>query len=99
MPILSDEKLEEMPEPPAIDVIPRHVARYLDLMGLAGKSPVKVIGEDAMLPDKPGFEMDFITRGSLHDEVLTFKDSIVLMPVRGHWLPKMGKSYSYIKSW
>ena len=35
MPILSDEKLEKMPEPPAIDVIPRHVARYLDLMGLA----------------------------------------------------------------
>jgi mannose-6-phosphate isomerase-like protein (cupin superfamily) len=88
MPILSDEKLEEMPEPPAIDVIPRHVARYLDLMGLAGKSPVKVIGEDAILPDKPGFEMDFITRGSLHNEVLTFKDSIVLMPMRGHWLLK-----------
>ena len=32
MPILSDEKLEEMPEPPAIDVIPRHVARYLSLI-------------------------------------------------------------------
>ena len=72
MPILSDEKLAKMPEPPAIDVIPRHVARYLDLMGLAGKSPIKVIGEDAMLPDKPGFEMDFITRGSLHDEVFNF---------------------------
>ena len=41
MPILSDEKLAKMPEPPAIDVIPRHVARYLDLMGLAGKSPSK----------------------------------------------------------
>ena len=88
MPILSNEKLEKMPEPPAIDVIPRHVGRYLDLMGLAGKSPVKVIGEDAILPDKPGFEIDFITRGSLHNEVLTCKDSMVLMPMRGHWLLK-----------
>ena len=26
--------------------------------------PVKVIGENGMLRDKPGFEVDFITRGS-----------------------------------
>ncbi len=85
MPVLSGEKLKKMPEPLAINVIPRHVARYLDLMGLAGKSPIKVIGEDAVLPDKPGFEVDFVTRGSFHNEVLTFKHSIVLMPMRGHW--------------
>jgi hypothetical protein len=33
MPVLSGEKLKKMPEPLAINVIPRHVARYLDLMG------------------------------------------------------------------
>ena len=32
MQVLSDDALAQMPEPAAIDVIPRHVARYLDLM-------------------------------------------------------------------
>ena len=65
MPVLSDAELAKIPEPAALDVIPRHVARYLDLMGLAGKSPAKVIGCDAILPDKPGFDVEFITRGCL----------------------------------
>ena len=85
MPVLTDEVLKKIPEPLAINVIPRHVARYLDLMGLAGKLPIKVIGESAVLPDKPGFDIDFITRGSLSGEALTFDHSVVLMPMRGHW--------------
>lgn len=85
MPVLSDAELAHFPETPAIDVIPRHVARYRDLMGLAGKSPARVIGEHAILPDKPGFDMDFITRGSLIDERLIFGNFAVLMPMRGHW--------------
>ena len=68
-----------------MDVIPRHVARYLDLMGLAGKSPAKVIGSDAILPDKPGFDIEFITRGSLEDQSISIGHSVVLMPMRGHW--------------
>lgn len=85
MPVLGDAELSKMPEPAAIDVIPRHVARYLDLMGLAGKSPAKVIGTDAILPDKPGFEVEFLTRGSLQDNPISFTQSVVLMPMRGHW--------------
>lgn len=85
MPVLNDAELANFPETPAIDVIPRHVARYLDLMGLARKSPAKVIGENAILPDKPGFYIDFITRGSLNSETLSFDHSAVLMPMRGHW--------------
>ena len=67
MPVLDEAALKNMPEPVALDIIPRHVARYLDLMGLAGKSPAKVVGKDAILPDKPGFDIEFITRGSLGD--------------------------------
>ena len=85
MPILSDAELAEIPEPAALDVIPRHVARYLDLMGLAGKSPAKVIGCDAILPDKPGFDVEFITRGSLTNASISIDHSVVLMPMRGHW--------------
>ena len=85
MPVLSDAELAKIPEPAALDVIPRHVARYLDLMGLAGKSPAKVIGCDAILPDKPGFDVEFITRGSLTNASISIDHSVVLMPMRGHW--------------
>jgi quercetin dioxygenase-like cupin family protein len=85
MPVLSEAALAQIPEPSALEVIPRHVARYLDLMGLAGKSPAKVIGVDAILPDKPGFEIEFIGRGSLNDEPISIEHSVVLMPMRGHW--------------
>jgi quercetin dioxygenase-like cupin family protein len=85
MPVLDDDILKRIPEPDAVSVIPRYVARYLDLMGLAGKSPAKVVGELGILPDKPGFDIDFITRGSLSAETLSFDHSVVLMPVRGHW--------------
>ena len=85
MPVLSDAELAKIPEPAAMDVIPRHVARYLDLMGLAGKSPAKVIGCDAILPDKPGFDVEFITRGSLTNASIAIDHSVVLMPMRGHW--------------
>ena len=85
MPVLSDAELAKIPEPAALDVIPRHVARYLDLMGLAGKSPAKVIGCDAILPDKPGFDVEFITRGSLTNASIAVDHSVVLMPMRGHW--------------
>lgn len=85
MPVLSDAALATMPEPTAIEVIPRHVARYLDLMGLAGKRPAKVIGEDALLPDKPGFDVGFITRGSAINAAQPVDQFTVLMPMRGHW--------------
>jgi hypothetical protein len=85
MPVLNDDALKTMPEPTAIEVIPRHVARYLDLMGLAGKFPAKVVGANAILPDKPGFDIEFLTRGSLGDETIAFDQNVVLMPLRGHW--------------
>ena len=86
MPVMSEAQLKTMPEPAAIDVVPRHVARYLDLMALAGKSPAKVIGPDGTLPDKPGFDVDFLTRGSVNCGEINIGQSVVLMPMRGHWV-------------
>ncbi|TLP58507.1 cupin [Parasedimentitalea maritima] len=85
MPLLTEEQLKDIPEVPAADVIPGYVARYWDLMALAGKKPAKVIGPDALLKDRPGFEIDFLTRGSIADEMITSDQHTVLMPMRGHW--------------
>lgn len=85
MPLLTDEQLKSYPEVPAEGVILDYVARYWDLMGLAAKKPVRVIGTDGLLRDKPGFEVDFVTRGSLGGEMQSHDHPAVLMPMRGHW--------------
>ena len=85
MPTLTDAELRDYPEPSAADVIPGHVARYWDLMALGDKSPAKVIGETGKLRDRPGFEVDFITRGSAPAEMHSHSRPTVLMPMRGHW--------------
>lgn len=85
MPLLNDAELAGFPEPTALDVVPGYVARYWDLMALAAKSPARVIGTDAVLRDKPGFEVDFLTRGSVAGAMQTPERHVVLMPMRGHW--------------
>jgi hypothetical protein len=41
MPLLTEEELKTFPEVDAADVIPNHVARYWDLVALAGKRPAR----------------------------------------------------------
>ena len=55
------------------------------LFALAANKPAKVIGQSALLKDRPGFEVDFLTRGSAPGEQTTAEKPTVLMPVRGHW--------------
>ncbi len=85
MPVLSAEELKAIPEVPVEGVIRDYVARYWDLMALAARKPAKVIGEEALLKDKPGFEVEFLTRGSEGDTLAARDKHTVLMPVRGHW--------------
>ena len=85
MPLLTDEELKAFPEPEASEVLPNYVARYWDLVALAGRRPVKVIGEDGVLRDKPGFEVDFLTHASATTGMHSHDRACVLMPVRGHW--------------
>ena len=85
MPLMSDEDLAKRGEPTTAQVLPNHVARYWDLVALADKTPANVIGENGILRDKPGFEVDFITRGSASDKKDSFDKPAVLMPVTGHW--------------
>jgi mannose-6-phosphate isomerase-like protein (cupin superfamily) len=85
MPILSQEDLAAFPEPSAAEVLPNHVARYQDLVALAAGRPAPVIGPEAKLRDRPGFEVDFVTRGSLPPERYSTDRHEVLMVMRGHW--------------
>ncbi len=85
MPVLTDDELTAFPEPAAADVVPGHVARYWDLVALAGKHPVTVIGEAGVLRDRPGFEVAFVTAASASAEPHSHDRPSVLMPVRGHW--------------
>ena len=79
-------------------MVPHYVARYWDLMAYAGKGPAKVIGPDAVLKDRPGFEVDFITHGSISDAPYTVDQPEVLMPVRGHWRVEIGGNSTILNS-
>jgi len=85
MPTLEDHALNEFPEPSTSQVVPRCVARYWDMVALADRQPARVLGTAAMLYDRPGFEIDFISRGSLSAAVQSSDCYEVLMPMRGHW--------------
>ncbi|MGS4947090.1 cupin domain-containing protein [Meridianimarinicoccus sp. RP-17] len=85
MPVPSDAELAAFPEPVAAEVIPNHVARYWDMAAMADPDPVKVIGADGLLPDRPGFEVHLVTRASASDAPHRHDRPSVLMPVRGHW--------------
>ena len=83
---LSDKEADGYPTPSPMQVVGGGVRRYRDLTALAfaGK-PVKVIGETGVIRDKPGFEVDFVTRPSSTEEPHKHDRPSVLMPVAGHW--------------
>ncbi|MEM7042096.1 MAG: cupin domain-containing protein [Pseudomonadota bacterium] len=85
MPLLTESELAEFPETPVKDVVPAYVARYQDMMALAAKTPADVIGADALIKDRPGFEVDFLTRGSIDDGPYEVESHEVVMIMRGHW--------------
>ena len=85
MPTLTADELKAYPEPTAAEVVPGHVARYRDLMALADGKPAQVIGEQGRLRDRPGFELELLTRGSVSESVHTHDRHHVLLVHRGHW--------------
>ena len=85
MPLMSAEELSKRPEPTTAEVLPNHVARYWDMVAYADRKPCKVIGQTGLLKDKPGFEVDFVTRASATADKHTHDRPSVLMPVKGHW--------------
>ena len=86
MPLLTDAELAAIPEPAPMEVVGGYVRRYLDMVALAGSGrPVKVIGATGVIRDRPGFEVELVTRASASTDMHTHDRPSVLMPVRGHW--------------
>jgi len=85
MRLLTEEDLKNFPEPTTAEVVPGYVARYWDMVALADKRPVQVIGEAGMLRDRPGFEVSLMTRASATSDMHNHDRPSVLMPVKGHW--------------
>ena len=85
MPKLSEEEANSHPEPTTREVVGGYVRRYRDMVALADKTPCKVIGEAAIIRDRPGFEVDLVTRASASGAMHSHEHPSVLMPVKGHW--------------
>ena len=85
IPLLTDAELKSFPEPSTKDVVPHYVARYWDMMALSDKQPIQVIGETGLLRDKPGFEVEFLSRHSLAGAVQESDRHNVLMGMKGYW--------------
>ena len=86
MPCLSEEDLERFAEPPVEALVPAYVGRYQDLMARSSKRPARVIGvEGALIRDRPGFEVDFLSRPSIPPDPYCVDRHEVLMVHRGHW--------------
>ena len=85
MSLLTEQQLKLFPEPTTAEVVPNAVARYLDLMAFSDRAPAKVIGADALLVDRPGFEVDFLSRPSAQTQAAASDKDTVLMPATGHW--------------
>ena len=82
---LTDDALAAFPELAPCEVVPRWVARYWDMMALAADAPCRVIGDAALIHDRPGFEVELLSRGSIPpDPVQTTKHEVIMI-LKGHW--------------
>lgn len=90
MPILSDDALAKFPEPNVHDVVPNYVARYWDMMALSLNKPAHVIGDGAILQDRPGFDVEFLSASSIQSDAYINDSHEVLMGVKGHWRLTVG---------
>ena len=86
MPTLTAEQVQDYPELPVEEVVPRFVARYQDMVARAARAPALVIGaQGALICDRPGFEVALIGRHSLQGSAEHAATYQVLIIHRGHW--------------
>jgi len=85
MPVMGDAEIAKLIEPTTAEVVPRFIARYLDMLAMSDRQPVSVLGAAGMLRDRPGFEIDLISRHSITDDAYVTDRHEVLMVMHGHW--------------
>ena len=97
MAVMDDDTLALMAEPATSDVVPRWVARYLDLLALSKDSAVEVIGEHGLIFDRPGFTAEFLSHHTLSDERLTsgapYLLPLLFRPFHGFFFLFSGEQY------
>ena len=54
-------------------------------MALSDRQPAKVIGANGKLSDRPGFEVELLSRNSIPATAYATNKHEVLMPMRGYW--------------
>ena len=86
---LTAKQVQKYPEIPVEEVVPYYVGRYNDMVALAKNKPAEVIGKNGIIKDKPGFEVQLITRDSLKGKKQKTKQYNVLMIHQGHWKIKI----------
>ena len=84
MPLPTEEELKAFGEPTAEQVVSNYVARHWDMVALSDPLPVRVIGNDGMIVDRPGFEVSFVSHRTRNRSYST-KHSEVLLVTEGHW--------------
>lgn len=82
---LDDSEMALFPYVTAAEFVPRFVARYWDMMALADKQPVEVIGAMGLLEDRPGFTLELLGRDSDDGEPYINDRHEIYMVMRGHW--------------
>jgi mannose-6-phosphate isomerase-like protein (cupin superfamily) len=87
MPLLTEEQLKDFPETPVSEVVPRFVGRYLDMLSLSKSGPARVIGtwDDALIRDRAGFEVEFLSQASIPQTAYRLDRHEILMVHKGHW--------------
>ena len=98
MPVMDEKSLSRLSEPATAELVSNYVARYWDMMALSDKQPVSVISETGMIKDKPGFDVEFISRESLTSEYYATDRHEILMVMRGHWKFEWDSGHSRILS-
>jgi mannose-6-phosphate isomerase-like protein (cupin superfamily) len=82
---LTEEQLKELGNPATEDVVPNYVAYYRDLRDASSDAPVAVLGKDALIKDRPGFEVEFLSELTTSEQTYSTTRHEILMPFRGHW--------------
>ncbi|MEC7211888.1 MAG: cupin domain-containing protein [Pseudomonadota bacterium] len=85
MPVLNAAEMTQFPKVNAAEFVPNFVARYWDMMAMADGRPARVIADDGMLADTPGFRLELLRDGSIPSDSYTTARHEVLMVMRGHW--------------
>lgn len=86
MPLLSEQELKAFAEPGVDEVVPACIARYQDMMALASSGkPAQVIGERGLIRERPGFEVELLSKAAVIMQPITSDRHQILMVQAGHW--------------